>query len=411
MLSFQILLRACNTRFLPLVGRRLRRSRHPTHWLFVQRVITFIWSSLLLLSGFQAAQAQTWSFLVYGDTRGTGSGNQINTNIVQELVRITTNEKPAFVLIPGDLVSSGTSTAFQAWTHLMAPVYQAGIGVYPIMGNHDVADVAGYLSVFGPTIPDNGPTNEIDRTYFITYSNVLVLALDHYVQTRRVNQSWIDSILASNYLPHVFVFGHLPAFKLSHTDNLDDYPAERNTFWSSLTNHSVRAYFCGHDHFYDHTSLDDGDGNPANDTHQYIVGTGGAPLVDDSVYNGNNGSWTPQRILHEKQYGYLKVEINRLNVSITWNHRTEPGVYESTADTYSYYRTPDLPELSITAEGTNVVLQISQITPTASNVVEQTKDLQSGIWIALHDFTSYSNQYECVTATNAGAIFYRIRSE
>ncbi len=119
--------------------------------------------ALLLLAGAAHAQSQKWQFLVYGDSRGTNSTSaQINTNALAELVRATTNTspKPAFVLVPGDLVNSGTLSAFQSWTNIMAPVYAAGIGVYPIMGNHDIASVSAYTSVFGASIPDNGPASE-----------------------------------------------------------------------------------------------------------------------------------------------------------------------------------------------------------------------------------------------------------
>jgi hypothetical protein len=78
---------------------------------------------------------------------------------------------------------------------------------------HDAKDVPDFRSVFGTYIPDNGPSGKIDRTYAIEYDNVLVLALDTCVNAGRVNQAWVDAKLNANTLPHVFVFGHMPAFK------------------------------------------------------------------------------------------------------------------------------------------------------------------------------------------------------
>lgn len=355
--------------------------------------------------------AQKWRFLVYGDTRGTNLSNQVNTNILQELARATTNEMPAFVLVPGDLVYSGNETAFREWTNAMAPVYQAGIPVYPVIGNHDDVDVNACTNVFGADIPDNGPATECDRTYSITYSNALVLALDTYVNTGRVNQSWIDAVLASNYMPHVFAFGHLPAFKVNHTDILDDYPSDRDTFWSSLTNAKARAYFCGHDHFYDHMRLDDGDSNPTNDAHQYIVGTGGAPLYGDGAYDGNNGPWNPQRLLHEAQYGYLVVEIDRLDVTITWKHRISDDTYVVTSDTTSNRVLPERPILEIRAQANNATLRVTRVTPSASNTVGRVDDLRTGAWTPVHQFIISSNIHEWIAPMDASNAFFRVLSE
>lgn len=355
--------------------------------------------------------ADQWKFLVFGDTRGSSASDQINTNILKELARATTNEMPAFVLVPGDLVYSGNATAFRAWTNAMAPVYQAGIPVYPIIGNHDTADVNAFTNVFGANIPDNGPPGEIDRTYSVTYSNALILALDNYVSIGRVNQPWIDSVLASTFMPHVFAFGHLPAFKVNHADTLDDYPSDRDTFWRGLTNAGARAYFCGHDHFYDHMRLDDGDGNPTNDVHQYIIGTGGAPLTGDGLYDGNNGSWNPQRVLHEAQYGYLVVDIDRLDVTITWKHRISADTYVGTSDVASNHILPERPILEIQTQATNALLRITSVTPSASNVVQRTDDLRTGSWVPAHQFITYSNNYEWMTAMDASNAFFRVLSE
>jgi len=198
---------------------------------------------LLALLFAPPAFAQKWKFLVYGDSRGTSLSNQVKTTILTELAEATTNEMPAFVLVPGDLVYSGNTSAFQSWTNTMAPMYEAGIPVYPVIGNHDDDDINAFIGVFGADIPGNGPAGEIDRTYAITYSNALVLALDNYVSLGRVNQPWIDSVLASNYMPHVFAFGHLPAFKVSHWDTLDDYPLDRNTYEWTVPTDASNAFF------------------------------------------------------------------------------------------------------------------------------------------------------------------------
>ena len=318
---------------------------------------------LLALGSFQRAEAAvgSWKFMVFGDTRGDDPATPVNVTVLGELARATLRERPAFVLVAGDLVYSGDPAAFQAWTNVMAPVYDAGIRVYPVIGNHDVADVDAFIGAFGASLPTNGPANETSRTYAINYSNALVLALDTYVIPDQVNQEWVDAVLATNTRPHVFALGHVPAFKVSHSDCLAEYPPARDAFWQSLGNAHCHIYFAGHDHFYDHTRLDDGDGNPFNDVHQIIVGTGGAPLYADGAYDGDNGLWTPLRQWHEEQYGYVIVEIDDDRVQATWRHRTGEDSYEATPEVLVFAGRPVLTcnytSAHLTLTWTNGILQ------------------------------------------------------
>jgi hypothetical protein len=118
------------------------------------------------------------------------------------------------------------------------------------------------------------------------------------------------------------------------------YPDKRDAFWNVLTNTACRVYFSGHDHFYDHARIDNGDGDPSNDTHQVIVGSGGGPLYDDATYDGPNGAWTPTRVYHEKEHGYVVVEVDGSKATLTWYHRTGPNSYEPTSETFSYNLEP-----------------------------------------------------------------------
>jgi len=280
-------------------------------------------------------------FMVTCDSRGSSNG--VNSAILAEIVQATLEENVDFILFPGDLVTgSSDSTILESellqWRSIMQPVYDAGIGVYPCRGNHDADNKAVWDNVFsGPyALPDNGPSGEDNITFSFTHNNIFVVGLDLYTQTHRINQAWLDKQLAANMQPHVFVFAHEPAFKVRHRDCLDDYPDDRNTFWNSVAAEGGRTYFCGHDHFYDHARLNDGDGDPSNDLHQLVVGVAGAPLVSDASYNGNNGSWTPQRLWHDHEIGYVLVEIDGFSVTMTWKHRIAEGVYKATGDVWTY---------------------------------------------------------------------------
>jgi len=305
-----------------------------------------------------------WSFVVTGDSRDGDNG--VNTVILGELAGQIVNHSVDFVLFPGDLVTGSTDPAvlqsqLTTWRNTMQPVYDAGIGVYPVRGNHDEDSVLAWNNVFsGPfALPANGPAGEENLTYSVTHKNALILGLDQYVTSGRVNQAWIDDQLATTTSPHVFALGHEPAFAAQHTDCLDDYPINRDAFWSSLEQAGARTYFAGHDHFYDHARVD-GDGDPSNDIHQYIVGTAGAPLRDWSPpYSGVNSGMTLTQIYHEKQYGYLLGEVDGLDVTLTWMARVGTDTYAA-GDVWGYTAVPEPATLCLLILGAAAVTRRTQ---------------------------------------------------
>jgi hypothetical protein len=299
---------------------------------------------ILLITG--TGRAELVRFIVTGDSRGSSLTNPVNTTILSEIAQATIAESANFILFTGDLVYGSINQAtlksqLTTWRTTMQGVYNAHIGVYPCRGNHDTGSKAAWDNVFtgNYALPGNGPNGEETITFSFTYKNVFIVGLDQFgSHTRRINQPWLDTQLSSNKQPHVFVFGHEPAFKVYHSDCLDDYPTERNTFWNSIAAHCGRFYFSAHDHMYNHARIADDDGNPQNDLHQYVVATAGAPFYNwAGSYDGNNGSWTPQLVYNEEQqYGYLLVEVDGLNVTLTWKHRIAPGVYAAGGDQFTY---------------------------------------------------------------------------
>jgi hypothetical protein len=256
----------------------------------------------------------------------------------------------------------------------MQPVYDAGIPLYVCRGNHEVGDMwdaepgelpnptdnysRRWVNVFGNDtrpevqLPGNGPVDGKYMTYSATHENGVVIVLDqykgmHHRLAHQLDQTWLDFQLRGHTQPHVFVFGHEPAFRTLHVDCLDMYPARRDAFWASLKAAGARTYFCGHDHFYDHARIDDGDGNADNDIHQFIVGTAGAPTYWwEPPYDGNNGDFTIEQVYHSERYGYVLVGVEGLEVSVTWMQRQDnnpyvPGVYEA-GDVWSYSVAPSL---------------------------------------------------------------------
>jgi hypothetical protein len=289
-----------------------------------------------------------WKFAVIGDTRGNDSG--VNAEILQELVSAIRDEKPAFVIVVGDLVNGRTDynelkNQLLYWRQLcMEPLMAAGIRVYPVRGNHDVpTDNTGaqaWNEVFVSTcaLPPNGPAFERNVTYSFFYRNAFFALMDLYAEGREhnVNQQWLDEQFQSNYLPHVFVFAHEPAYGLGgagHSDGLHSRRADRDRFVQSIVNEGGRAYFCGHDHLYDHGRVPQGSGLWF---HQFIVGNGGAPA---STPVASYAESTVERMFQTTAYGYEVIEISGDRVTATMKTRSAPGVYTA-VENYSMVAAP-----------------------------------------------------------------------
>jgi hypothetical protein len=312
---------------------------------------TFRPSTLALVALVLAPQvftaAEPWRMVATGDSRGTNNG--VNTLILAEIAARIVTEQPDLVLFSGDLVtgSSDTNTLISQltnWRTRMQPVYNAGITVLAVRGNHEnTGPVTAWNTVFSGAyaMPGNGPPGEVNLTYSLVHKNAFIAGLEEYYgHIHRVNQAWLDGQFAANTRPHVFVFGHEPAFKADHTDCLDDYPANRDAFWASIASAGGRTCCCGHDHFYNHARIDDQDGDPNDDLHQLIIGTAGAPLVTfDGIYDGLNDGYVPTEQYYASQYGYVVIDIDGLQVNLTWVQRVSAGNYVD-METWSYLAAP-----------------------------------------------------------------------
>ena len=289
-------------------------------------------------------------FCVLGDTRGDDKKSKINGPVVQKLVTALKAEAPDFVVVNGDLVSGYSSSLeaqLSAWRDLfMAPLLEAGIPVYACRGNHDHSfglkkthhgkttdEVWNDVFTGKFAFPDNGPPKEKNVTYFVRQGPVLLLVFDNYTKhhTHRLNTDWMEAVLNyyRNEKPlHVFATGHDPAFSVGHKDCLASHKKTRNQFLHLFLRAGGVVYFCGHDHFYDHAKVV----RPEGEFHQFICGTGGAPL---RTWNGKYREKEVIALKHAKQFGYLSVRVQGPRATLTmkgWNDQDKLEVL----DEFSY---------------------------------------------------------------------------
>ena len=315
--------------------------------------------------------ASFWKFAVISDTQGDNSKEEgktcINDAVLREIVTDIVMENPDFVLVAGDLVNgwfkngqTDYATQYANWKKAMTPVYQAGIQVYPIRGNHDsgpelvalpplpprfepppdtpVLLKKAFKNAFSePYIPQNGPIDEEGLTYSFVHKNALVIGLDQFAGGQhKVNQAWLNRRLSANTSPHIFVFGHEPAFEALHPDNLSFYPKERDLFWNSMGKSGARIYFCGHDHFYDRALIPDEAGNPI---WQIIMGTSGGALKKNK-WSGfyKEGGRVQGQYHNSEHHGYALVKVEGATVTFVWKALVKTGTVTQwqVFDTFTY---------------------------------------------------------------------------
>ena len=244
------------------IKRHFTMRRHFSRYLGRLILASLLFSSMAFYSS--ALAGQPWKFIVTGDCRGSDDG--VNAKVLAPLAERIARSGADFLLFSGDLMSGSSSDKttqefLEHWLAVMQPVYKAGIKVYPIAGNHEWSDgnlPEVWRRVF-PDLPGNGPKGEEKMTYSFAHKNAFIVGIDEYSNHRhRVDQQWLDAQLAARDAaaqPHLFVFGHEPAYAAKHRDTLDNYEEARDAFVQSLLNAGGRIYFCGHDHFYDRTAL------------------------------------------------------------------------------------------------------------------------------------------------------------
>ncbi len=230
------------------------------------------------------AKSESVRFAVLGDTRGSDE-TAVNENIFSKIVEQVLQFDPPvkFVIVLGDLVSghdeAGTmDEQFAEWKQIAADWYSSdtliGAKVYLVPGNHDqgIFKQLSWIRAFN-YLPDNGPTDEKYFTYSFDFGPVhcSVINTSSPFNSHHLNYDWLADDLSGTDKPIKLVFGHEPAYPAGpHAgSSLDKDPAARDKFWKLLADEGVQAYFCGHEHLYDHWIKDN--------VHQIISGGAGAP--------------------------------------------------------------------------------------------------------------------------------------
>jgi len=238
-------------------------------------------------------EAEPFTFAVAGDSQGTHT--QINKEVLWRLMDDIQfrDSNTAFLIVTGDMIHGSSDSqvamrAMQEWQEIVTSHFHAP--VVPVCGNHEIQTEKTqevYRQLFGSHVPQNGPEDEKGLSYYFDYNRCRFIILDtaFYGDMYRVRHiDWLENVIKTarpTGVNHIFIFGHNPAWPVTHTKNsllnaanaingeTSSLDATRR-FWNLLKDYRVDAYFCGHEHVYARQNV--------NGVWQIISGGAGAPL-------------------------------------------------------------------------------------------------------------------------------------
>lgn len=282
-----------------------------------------------------SAGVTKFSFIVYGDTRGRRDGfeQQYEHSLIvnSAVARIKKAEQSAhpvrFVLQTGDGVANGriVDQWNVSYVDLINKLTQdGGVHYFLAPGNHDVTSAAviddpqrqigvkNFLAANAELIPPNGsPRRMTDYPVFsFGYGNSFFIAFDSNIAGDEKQLAWVTAQLEGldrNRYKNVFVYSHHPAFSSGpHGGAKVEGPTRiiRERYMPLFRKHHVRAFFNGHEHYFEHWVERYQDASGKHRLDHVLTGGGGAPLY---AYAGD-----PDTRGYITAYASEKVTLDRI---------------------------------------------------------------------------------------------------
>jgi acid phosphatase type 7 len=169
-------------------------------------------------------------FIAYGDIRFTDPADRHNTNprARQALVDRIAREKPELLLMTGDVVLTGDhADDWQVYDRESKPLHDAGITIFPAIGNHDLRDTTAKAL---PYFFERFPQLKGQRWYSVDAGPIFIIVMDSQSDESEAGEQgrWLLSQL--DHVPtsadFVVVTFHHPCYTKSSSDILGNgHPA------------------------------------------------------------------------------------------------------------------------------------------------------------------------------------------
>ena len=133
-----------------------------------------------------------WKFAVFCDGRSDraddpGAKDGVRWASIKAMAAHAASQHVEPVVFPGDPSNGATNFGtlehqWTAWRKDMAPLYDAGIPVYPVRGNHETHQsdsMETWRKIFSE-LPQNGPQGQEGLTYKVETRNACFIAIDEF---------------------------------------------------------------------------------------------------------------------------------------------------------------------------------------------------------------------------------------
>lgn len=334
--------------------------------------------ALLPVSG----HCENLRFVFVADSRGNGPAfdEWINTPVVNAINNqiLALSPRPSFVMFGGDQAYSGCVNGrytFLAFKEAMAPLANAGIPLYTVMGNHEICNTADNASIYHlanqqqyqqafSANPANGPPGYEHLVYSFESpgGDAFFAVLDQYYLTGdapanltgtidATQLSWLTTQVAQTKASHKFLFIHGPYYYIDYMPPPPDITY--TNLWKILDDNRFALYCCGHNHLYSRKTIDrsiapspqlDPPIQWKNNVVQLLTGTMGAPV--DPYLNPNIDPILWNVHIDPDTYYYSVVDIHGSQVTV--------NSYKGNTGGYTVFDSFTVPSNAI--PGTNLLL-------------------------------------------------------
>ncbi len=212
-----------------------------------------------------AANAPSYRFLVYGDTR---TRHDVHRKVVEAILK---DGVPEFAIQSGDLVENGEDNSLWPIYFDIEKNLLSQLAFFPVLGNHE-RNSRDFYEFFQAMTP----------YYSFNWGNAHFMVINSDIASSAVNKpardafwaeqtKWLeDELQASQSAEYRVVVAHHPPF--SAVSNRQGSNPEMRALVPMFENYRVSIAFFGHDHTYQR--------NLQTGINYVISGGGGAPLYD-----------------------------------------------------------------------------------------------------------------------------------
>jgi 3',5'-cyclic AMP phosphodiesterase CpdA len=286
--------------------------------------------------------AQPWRFAFVSDTH-IFYPSEDHFDVVRAIASDMKTQAVSVALFGGDSIrghaedAMGLGQQYKRWLDAVSPLFDAGIPVYAVPGNHEkwgkseADETAAWNQYIASRMPVEGRTDNPlhpGMEFCFNFKNALFIGLDEFRFTggndfpkmfRSFDTDWVKEQLAKRNketTPHVFVFGHCPAF-MADNQWPASYDTQRDQFWSLLEREHVTLYLAGHNHVYARTAIVSLNKEPI--LQQVIVGTGGGATSYNWKGDFGDKELTRTKLWNARSFGYLLVTVSGSAAHLEWH--------------------------------------------------------------------------------------------